>query len=77
LESLGEEPGFELRPTQLAIISSLLKAKSDIEISLAFQNQGQGQGVEIIGGLVGGDMNSISDLDNSSHKLPEMALRDV
>jgi hypothetical protein len=33
--------------------------------------------VEIIGGLVGGDMNSISDLDNSSHKLPEMALRDV
>lgn len=45
LESLAEEPGFELRPKQLAVISALLKEQT--------------QDVEIVGGLVGGDMNAI------------------
>lgn len=63
LESLAEKPGFERRPKQLAVISSLLKEQS--------------QSVEIVGGLVGGDMNAISALDNEIHKRPDVGLRDV
>lgn len=66
LESLGEEPGYELRPKQLAIISGVLKEK---EIA-------QG-GVGIVGGLVGGDMNAISEVDYTSHRRPDVELRDV
>jgi tyrosyl-DNA phosphodiesterase 2 len=63
LESLAETPGFELRPKQLAVISSLLKE--------------QAEGIEIVGGLVGGDMNAISALDSEIHKRPDVGLRDV
>jgi tyrosyl-DNA phosphodiesterase 2 len=62
LESLAEEPGFEQRPKQLAVISALLKEQS--------------QDVEIVGGLVGGDMNAITELDDEIHKRPDINLRD-
>ncbi len=52
LESLAEEPGFELRPKQLALVSSLLK-----------EDTASQRGYEIVGGVVGGDMNTISQLD--------------
>ena len=66
LELLWEEPGTEVRPGQLAQISTLLKEKSI-------------DGVAIIGGLGGGDMNhfSFSSLDNTAHKTPEIDLLDV
>ena len=54
LESLWEPEGHEFRPRQLAQISALLKAPSR-------------NGIEIAGGLVGGDMNPISPLDFTCH----------
>ncbi len=64
LESLWEDEGHELRPRQLAQISALLKAPSK-------------HGVEIVGGLVGGDMNHMSPLDLTCHKTSVIDLRDV
>lgn len=64
LESLWEPEGHELRPRQLAQISALLKAPSK-------------HGVQIAGGLVGGDMNPISPLDMTCHKTSDIDLRDV
>lgn len=55
LESLPEPEGHELRPSQLAQISALLKAPSK-------------RRVQIIGGLVGGDINPIAPLDFTCHK---------
>lgn len=72
LESLGEEPGFEVRPLQLALIARLLKERpSETE-------EGEGRSdVEIVGGLVGGDMNAISEVDFTSHKRADVELRDA
>ena len=64
LESLWEREGHEFRPRQLAQISALLKAPSR-------------HGVQIAGGLVGGDMNPISPLDFTCHKTSDVDLRDV
>jgi len=64
LESLPEPEGHELRPRQLAQISALLKAPSNC-------------GVQIVGGLVGGDMNPISPLDFTCHKTSDIDLCDV
>ena len=64
LESLWECEGHEFRPRQLAQISALLKAPSR-------------HGVEIAGGLVGGDMNPISPLDFICHQTCDVDLRDV
>ena len=64
LESLWENEGHELRPRQLSQISALLKAPSK-------------HGVQIAGGLVGGDMNPISPLDMTCHKSSYIDLRDV
>jgi tyrosyl-DNA phosphodiesterase 2 len=64
LESLPEFEGKELRPRQLAQVSALLKAPST-------------HCVQIIGGLVGGDMNPISPLDAASHKSDDVDLCDV
>ena len=64
LESLWESEGHEFRPRQLAQISALLKALSR-------------HGVEIAGGLVGGDMNPISPLDFTCHQTSDIDLRDV
>ena len=64
LESLAEREGHELRPRQLSQISALLKAPSK-------------HGVQIAGGLVGGDMNPISPLDITCHKTSDIDLRDV
>ena len=64
LESLWESEGHEFRPRQLAQISALLKAPSR-------------QGVQIAGGLLGGDMNPISPLDFTCHKTSDIDLRDV
>lgn len=66
LESLQEHEGYELRPQQLAVISMLLKEQFSKD-----------QSVEILGGLVGGDMNSLSALDRESHKAPNVDLQDV
>lgn len=64
LVSLWEQEGHEFRPRQLAQISALLKARSR-------------NGVEIAGGLVGGDMNHISPLDFTCHQTSGIDLRDV
>ena len=64
LESLPEPEGKELRPLQLAQISALLKESST-------------PALEIVGGLVGGDMNTISKLDSSCHKAAHIDLRDI
>ena len=64
LESLWEPEGHEFRPRQLAQISALLKAHS-------------GHGIEIAGGLVGGDMNPISPLDFACHSTSDVDLCDV
>jgi tyrosyl-DNA phosphodiesterase 2 len=64
LESLWEPEGEELRPHQLAQISALLKAPPTCV-------------TQIIGGLVGGDMNHISPLDSASHKTGNVELYDV
>ena len=64
LESLWESEGHEFRPRQLAQISAVLKAPSR-------------HGVEIAGGLVGGDMNHISPLDFTCHQTSDIDLRDV
>lgn len=64
LESLWEPEGHEFRPRQLAQISALLKAPSR-------------HGVEIAGGLLGGDMNHISPLDFTCHQTSDIDLRDV
>ena len=54
----------ELRSRQLAQISAMLKAPSK-------------HGVQIAGGLVGGDMNPISPLDVDCHRTSKINLRDV
>ncbi|KAI9848853.1 MAG: hypothetical protein M1837_006369 [Sclerophora amabilis] len=64
LESLPEIEGRELRPRQLAQISKLLKVPPSHH-------------AQIIGGLVGGDMNPISPVDAVSHRTEEVDLRDV
>ena len=64
LESLWELEGHEFRPRQLAQIFALLKAPSR-------------HGVEIVGGLVGGDMNHISPLDFTCYQTSDINLRDV
>ena len=64
LESLWEEEGKELRPLQLARISALMKAPPS-------------PCTQIVAGLVGGDMNSISPLDAVSHEAENVKLRDV
>ena len=64
LESLWEDEGTELRPRQLAQISALLKAPAK-------------HGVQIAGGLVGGDMNPISPFDIICYKTSDIDLRDV
>jgi tyrosyl-DNA phosphodiesterase 2 len=66
LESLAEEAGYELRPKQLALASSLLKEKSVAR-----------HGYEIVGGVVGGDMNAISEVDEGIHRRDDVGLRDV
>jgi hypothetical protein len=66
LESLAEEAGHELRPKQLSLVSSLLKEKSVAR-----------HGYEIVGGVVGGDMNAISEVDEGIHKRDDVGLRDV
>lgn len=63
LESLPEPEGKELRPLQLAQISALLKESTPAS--------------EIVCGLVGGDMNTISKLDSSCHKAAHIDLRDI
>jgi hypothetical protein len=63
LESLPEPEGKELRLLQLAQISTLLKESSTP--------------LEIVGGLVGGDMNTISKLNCSCHKAAHIDLRDI
>ena len=64
LESLWEEEGKELRPLQLARISALMKAPPS-------------PCTQIVAGLVGGDMNSISQLDAASHEAENVQLRDI
>ena len=64
LESLPETEGDELRPRQLAQISALLKAPSTHR-------------AQIIGGIVGGDMNAISPTDAFTHKAHDIDLHDV
>ena len=64
LESLWEAEGKEFRPRQLAQISALLKAPPT-------------KYVQITGDLVGGDMNHISLLDFSCHKMADIDLFDV
>jgi tyrosyl-DNA phosphodiesterase 2 len=55
--------GETLRPRQLAQISALLKSPTPT--------------ARIVGGVVGGDMNSILPSDQEIHKAPEIDLRDV
>ena len=64
LESLPEPEGKKLRPLQLAQISALLKEPST-------------PASEIVGGLVGGDMNSIFKLGSCCHKAANIDLRDI
>ncbi len=64
LESLPEVEGEERRPLQLALISALLKAPPTPR-------------AQIVAGLVGGDMNSISPIDAASHETENVKLRDV
>ena len=64
LESLWEPEGHEFRPRQLVQLSALLKAPSR-------------HGVEIAGGLVGGDTNHISPLNSTCHQTSHINLRDV
>ena len=64
LESSPEFEGYELRPRQLAQVSALLKAPPTHR-------------AQILEGIVGGDMNSISPLDATSHKACNVDLRDV
>jgi tyrosyl-DNA phosphodiesterase 2 len=66
LESLAEEAGYELRPKQLSLVSSLLKERSVAR-----------HGYEIVGGVVGGDMNAISEIDEGIHRRADVELRDV
>lgn len=63
LDSLPETEGKELRPLQLAQISALLKESTPAS--------------EIVCGLVGGDMNTISKLDSSCHKAAHIDLQDI
>lgn len=62
LESSPE--GNELRPSQLAQVSALLKAPPT-------------RCTQIVGGLIGGDMNSTLPLEADSHRASDVDLRDV
>ncbi|KAL6918446.1 hypothetical protein ACHAPO_008392 [Fusarium lateritium] len=62
LESL--DLGYEYRFRQLSTISALLK--SDLV-----------DGGQVYGGLVGGDMNSISESERNDHRHPEIDLMDA
>jgi tyrosyl-DNA phosphodiesterase 2 len=66
LESLAETPGFEQRPKQLAVCSRLLKEETVGKY-----------GFEICGGVVGGDMNAISEVDKVTHRREEVGLTDI
>jgi hypothetical protein len=72
LNPWAKSRGFEVRPLQLALIARLLKERpSETE-------EGEGRSdVEIVGGLVGGDMNAISEVDFTSHKRADVELRDA
>ncbi|KAK3348938.1 Endonuclease/exonuclease/phosphatase, partial [Lasiosphaeria hispida] len=65
LESLYDKPGM-YRPGQLARISDILKGVPGVP--------GSGR---VIGGLVGGDMNSIEKEEHEYHRAPEIVLNDV
>ncbi|KAH6631505.1 Endonuclease/exonuclease/phosphatase [Chaetomium tenue] len=62
LESLWEGKAYRLG--QLALVSSLLKGE-------------RGAATEIVGGIVGGDMNAIDRSEHEFHRVPEVALKDV
>ena len=64
LESLWESEGYEFRPRQLMLISALLKAQPKT-------------GASLVGGIVGGDMNLLSPLDQGCHQTAAIALRDA
>ena len=64
LESLPEVEGQERRPLQLAQASALIKAPPTPY-------------AQIVAGLVGGDMNTISSIDATSHKAENVKLCDV
>ena len=64
LESLWESEGYETRPRQLMLISALLKAQRKTRACL-------------VGGIVGGDMNPLSPLDQGCHQTAAIDLRDV
>ncbi|KAF1951661.1 hypothetical protein CC80DRAFT_424110 [Byssothecium circinans] len=62
LESLWDDRGY--RPSQLALISTLLKGAPPIEY-------------KIVAGLVGGDMNSNDKSEHEFHKRDDINLKDV
>ncbi|EPE07394.1 endonuclease exonuclease phosphatase family protein [Ophiostoma piceae UAMH 11346] len=62
------ENGKEYRPLQLAILAKVLRGKLPVSGETT---------PRMIGGLAGGDMNTINDFDSDLHRLPGIDLQDV
>ena len=64
----SSDRGKEFRPLQLVILAKVLRG----ELPVPGENT-----LPIIGGLAGGDMNTINEFDNHLHRMPEIDLQDV